>query len=128
MSAPDRLHAQLAALADEAPAPPAPDVVARARLRAVRTLRAHAPAPTRSLLGELALAIGVLALGLPFTFAHAWLVAEGGAALLGGLLPPLVLEGLGVVYFGSLALAVGTLYALVPLWVASVRRARREAA
>jgi len=127
VSAPD-VHALLAALADETPAPPAPDVVARARRRALRTLRAHAPAPTRALLGELALAVAVLALGLPVTFAHAWLVAEGAAALLGGWVPPVVLEGLGVVYFGSLALAVGALYAFVPLWVASVRRARREAA
>lgn len=129
MSAHDeRLLAQLAALADDAPAPPAPALVARTRLRAVRALRAHAPARTRALLGELALALGVLTLALPFTLAHAWLVAEGAAALLGGLLPPLLLEGLGWFYFGSLALAVGALYAFVPLWVASVRRARQEAA
>jgi anti-sigma factor RsiW len=117
-----------AALAAEAPLPPAPEVVERTRRRAVRALRAHEPAPARSLLGELAVAAAVLALALPFTFAHAWLVAEGAAALLGGLLPPLLLEGLGVVYFGSLALAMGTLFAVLPPWVAKVRRGRMEAA
>jgi hypothetical protein len=84
--------------------------------------------PTRGLLGEVAAAIAVLTLALPLVLAHAWLVAEGAAALLGGWLPPVVLEGLGVFYFGSLALAVGTLYALLPLWVATLRRARLEAA
>jgi hypothetical protein len=116
-----------AALAAEAPPALAPELLARTRARAVRTLRAHAPAPTRGLLGELAGALAVLALALPFVLAHAWLVAEGASALLGGILPPLVLEGLGVVYFGSLALAVGALYALLPIWIALVRRARTEA-
>lgn len=126
-------HARLVALLDgtlaaEAPAPASPEVVARCRARAARALRAHAPPPARGLLRELAAALAVMALALPLTIAHAWLVAEGAGALLGGILPRLVLEGLGVVYFGSLALAVGTLYALLPLWVATVRRARMEAA
>jgi hypothetical protein len=82
----------------------------------------------RGLAREVVAALAVLALALPVVVGHAWLVAEGAIALLGGLLPPLVLEGLGVVYFGSLALAVGALYALLPLWVAVVRRARSEAA
>lgn len=117
-----------AALRAEAPPAPAAEIVARTRARAARALRAHAPLRARDLLRELLGAVAVLALALPFTVAHAWLVAEGAVALLGGILPPLVLEGLGVVYFGSLALAVGTLFALLPLWVATVRRARMEAA
>jgi hypothetical protein len=126
----ERLLAALgAALAgEEAPSPPAPEAVERARRRALRALRAHEPAPVRGLLGELAVAAAVLALALPFAFAHAWLVAEGAVALLGGLLPPLLLEGLGVVYFGSLALAMGTLFAVLPPWVARIRRGRMEAA
>jgi hypothetical protein len=104
----------------------APALLARTRTRAARALRAHAPVPARGLLRELAGVLVVLALGLPLVLAHAWLVAEGALVLLGGILPPLLLEGLGVVYFGSLALAVGTLYALLPLWVATVRRARTE--
>ena len=112
-----------AVLVEEAP-PPRPEVVALARERALRALRAHGPAPARGLVSELLVAAAVLALALPFTVAHAWLVAEGAAALLGGLLPAALLEGLGVVYFGSLALAVGTLYALLPVWVALARRGR----
>jgi anti-sigma factor RsiW len=119
-----RVLAALAATRGGAIAPPAPEVVAHARERAVRALRAHEQAPARALVAELLLAAAVLALALPFTVAHAWLVAEGAAALLGGLVPAVLLEGLGVVYFGSLALAVGTLYALLPVWVALVRRGR----
>lgn len=124
----ERLLAVLAGGAAEPSAPPALALVAHTRMRASRVLRAHAAAPTRGLLAEGALALAVLTLALPLALAHAWLVAEGAVALLGGWLPPLVLEGLGVVYFGSLALAVGALYALLPLWVATLRRARMEAA
>lgn len=107
------------------PAPAlAPALLAQTRARSARALRAHASAPAGGLLRELAGVVAVLALGLPLVVAHAWLVAEAALALLGGILPPLLLEGLGVLYFGSLALAVGTLYALLPLWVATVRRAR----
>lgn len=119
-----RVLAALAAAPAEGVAPPAPEVVARARKRAVRALRAHEQAPARGLVGELLLAAAVLALALPFTVAHAWLMAEGAGALLGGWLPAVLLDGLGVVYFGSLALAVGTLYALLPVWVALARRGR----
>jgi hypothetical protein len=40
--------------------------------------------------------------------------------------PQVVIFGLGVFYFGTFLLMVGTLYAFVPLWVATVRRARME--
>lgn len=126
----ERVLAELAVAlgGGSAPREPTPESVERARRRALGALRAHQPAPARELLGELGVAAAVLALALPFAFAHAWLVAEGAAALLGGLLPPLLLEGLGVVYFGSLALAMGTLFAVLPPWVAKVRRGRMEAA
>ncbi|HSJ95671.1 MAG TPA: hypothetical protein VLC53_01280 [Myxococcota bacterium] len=121
------LRALGAALAAQPAPAPSFELLARTRERATRALRAHAPAPARGLLRELAAALAVLTLALPPALAHAWLVAEGATALLGGILPPLLLEGLGVAYFGSLALAVGALYAVVPLWVASLRRARTEA-
>jgi hypothetical protein len=121
------LRALGATLAHDAPPPPAPEIVARSRERATRALRAHRAAPPRGFGRELAVSLAVLALALPVALGHAWLVAEGAARLLGPLLPHAVLLGLGVVYFGSLALAVGTLYALVPLWVATLRRARMEA-
>lgn len=125
----ERFLRALAAAFDAEAAPAlAPELLARTQTRAARALRAHAPAPARSLLREVVAALAVMALALPLVLAHAWLVAEGALALLGGILPPLLLEGLGVVYFGSLALAVGTLYALLPIWVATVRRARTERA
>jgi len=120
------LRALGAAFDAEAPSALAPELLARTHARAARALRAHAPAPTWGLLREVSAALAVLALALPLVLAHAWLVAEGALALLGGILPPLLLEGLGIVYFGSLALAVGTLYALLPIWVATVRRARTD--
>lgn len=124
------LHALAAATAGPAPPPsPGPELLARTRVRAVRALRAHAPAPGGGAFRrELAGALAVLSVGLPLVLAHAWLVAEGALALLGGILPPLLLDGLGVAYFGSLALAVGTLYALVPLWLATIRSARTPGA
>jgi len=121
------LRALGAAFSADAAPPLAPELLARTHARAARALRAHAPAPTRGLLREVVAALAVLALALPVVIAHAWLVAEGALALLGGVLPPLLLEGLGVFYFGTLALAVGTLYALLPIWVGMVRRARTEA-
>jgi anti-sigma factor RsiW len=122
------VHALAAALAAEpVPALP-PDLVARTRLRATRALRAHTRAPGPGLIAEVVAVLAVLALALPLVLAHAWLVADVAVALLGGLLPPLVLEGLGAVYFASLALAVGTLYALLPIWVATARRVHKESA
>lgn len=122
------LHALGTAAASPGSAPfVAPELLAHTRARAVHALRAHAPAPAGgAFLRELAGVLAVLSVGLPLVLAHAWLVAEGALALLGGILPPLLLEGLGVVYFGSLALAVGTLYALLPLWVATIRSARTQ--
>jgi hypothetical protein len=104
---------------------PGPGVLAAAQQRALRALRARS-AP-RGLLRELALALAVTLLAWPVAVAQAWLVAEGASALLAPLLPHLVLIGLGVVYFGSLALALGALYALLPLWVAIVRQGHAEA-
>jgi hypothetical protein len=121
------LRALAATLAHDAPPAPAPALVERSRVRAARALRAHAATPPRGLARETALALAALALALPLAVAHAWLVAEGAATLLGPWLPAAVLAGLGVVYFGSLALAVGVVYALVPLWVATLRRTRLEA-
>ena len=122
------LHALTASLAHEALPAPTPELLARSRVRAARALRAHAPAPRlgRGFGRELAAALGVLVLALPLFVGQAWLVAEAGTALLAPLLPDVVLTGLGAVYFGTFALLVGSLYAFVPLWVATVRRARTE--
>jgi hypothetical protein len=97
-------------------------VVAGARERARRALRAQAPPPrfARELAG--AFAIGVLA--LPLAFGDAWLVAREGTALLSPWLPSAVLTWLGVVYFGSLALTTGALYAAIPLAVGWAHRER----
>jgi len=125
----ERFVRALAAALEAEPVPALPpDLVARTRLRATRALRAHTRTPAPGLVAEVVAVLAVLALALPLVLAHAWLVAEGAVALLGGLLPPLVLEGLGVAYFASLALAVGTLYALLPFWVATARRVRKESA
>lgn len=99
-------------------------VLARSHTRAARALRAHRP--SRGFGRELVAAVVVLALGLPVAVAQAWLVAQGAAALLEPIVPHVVLVGLGVFYFGTFLLMVGALYAFVPLWVATVRRARME--
>jgi hypothetical protein len=111
-------------LAGEGVPAPAPAVIARSRTRAARALRAHRP--SRGFGREWVAAVVVLALGLPIAVAQAWLVAQGAAALLEPLVPEVVLVGLGVFYAGTFLLLVGTLYAFVPLWVATVRRARLE--
>lgn len=118
------LHALTASLADEVAVAPEPGTIARSQSRAIRALRAHQP--SRGFGRELVAAVVVLALGLPLAVAQAWLVAQGVAALLEPIVPGIVLAGLGVFYFGTFLLMVGTLYALVPLWVATVRRARME--
>jgi hypothetical protein len=101
-------------------------VVETARARAARALRAQAPPPRFG--RELAGALGVGLLALPVVLAHAWLVARGATALLAPWLPGAMMTWLGVVYFGSLALTVGALYAAIPLAVAWARRTRTEVA
>ena len=118
------LQALTASLASEVAVAPAPGTIARSQTRALRALRAQRP--PRGFGRELVAAVVVLALGLPIAVAQAWLVAQGVAALLEPIVPEVVLAGLGVFYFGTFLLMVGTLYAFVPLWVATVRRARME--
>lgn len=118
------LQALAASLASEVAVAPDPGTIARSQARALRALRAHQP--SRGFGRELVAAVVVLALGLPIAVAQAWLVAQGVAALLEPIVPEVVLVGLGVFYFGTFLLMVGTLYAFVPLWVATVRRARME--
>jgi hypothetical protein len=113
-------------LAAQVPPGPSPDVLAGAQARARRALRARS-APRRGLARELAAALAVSLLALPVMVGQAWLVAEGAGWLLQLFLPATVVTWLGVVYFGSVALAVGTLYALIPLGVALARQARAEA-
>jgi hypothetical protein len=119
------LHALVGAL-DAAP-PPAPAdaaVVALARRRSARVLRAQeTPAGVGR---ELVAALAVALLALPLVVAHAYLVLEGAAWLLAAWLPAPVLTWLGGVYLGSLALGVGALYGLIPLAVAWRRRGGAE--
>jgi len=120
------LRAVVAAL-DELDAVPAvrPGALAAAQRRAVRALRAQAPPPSFG--RELASALGLGVLALPVVIGHAWLVARGAEALLAPWLPRAVIAWLGFEYFGSLALAVGALYAAIPLALAAARRIPEEA-
>ncbi len=111
-------------LASDVALAPSAAALERSRTRALRALRAHQP--SRGFGRELVATLVVLALGLPIAVAQAWLVAQGAAALLEPIVPEVVLAGLGVFYFGTFLLMVGTFYAFVPLWVATVRRARME--
>jgi hypothetical protein len=99
-------------------------VVATARARAARVLRARETPPRVG--RELAAALGAALLALPLVVGHAWLVLSGGAWLLSGWLPAPVLAWLGGVYVVSLALGVGALYGLIPLAVAFRQRALGE--
>jgi len=120
------LRALSASLATELPTTPSPELLARTRARAVRALRAQAPPRelARPFLGALAVSL----LALPVAAGHAWLVIEAGRRLLASWLPEPLLAWLGLVYFGSIALALGALYALVPLGVALARHAARDGA
>jgi hypothetical protein len=118
------LEALTASLAGEVVPAPDPALILRSQTRAARALRAHRP--SRGFGRELVGAVVVLALGLPIAVAQAWLVAQAVATVLEPIVPQVVLFGLGVFYFGTFLLMVGTLYAFVPLWVATVRRARME--
>jgi hypothetical protein len=112
------------------PEPVHPTVLALARDRAARALRAReAPAHVAAGMGwELVAALAAAVLALPLVVAHAYLVLEGGAWLLASWLPAPVLAWLGLVYLGSLALGVGALYGLIPLAIAWRRREAAEPA
>jgi len=114
----------MTSLASDVAVAPDPGALVRIESRAVRALRAHQP--SRGFGRELVAVVVVLALGLPIAVAQAWLVAQGAAALLEPIVPEVVIIGLGVFYFGTFLLMVGTMYACIPLWVATVRRARME--
>jgi hypothetical protein len=121
------LRALAGELADPAaaPVPVRPAVVAAAQERARRALRAgevRSPALGR----ELAVALALAVLALPLVVGQAYVVVEGGAWLLASWLPEPLLVWLGVAYLGSLGLAVGALYASIPLVVAWRRRAVME--
>ena len=119
------LRGLVAALDELDAVPPVrPGALASTQRRAVRALRAQAPPP--SFARELAGALGLGVLALPVVIGHAWLVARGAEALLAPWLPRAVLAWLGFEYFGSLALAVGALYAAIPLALASARRIPAE--
>lgn len=109
-----------------APAPVAPELLARTRARAVRALRAQeTPAGVGS---EVAAALGLAVLALPLVVAHAYLVVEGAAWLLAQWVPAPLLTWIGGLYVASLALGVGALYGLIPLAVAWRRRSITEMA
>ena len=114
----------LAATLDDSTAPSlGPSALARCRERTLRTLRAHeVPIGIGS---DLIRAIALALLTLPLVIAHALAVAQGASLLLSPILPELALAWLGLVYFGSLALAVGVIYGSIPLLVARGRIAQR---
>jgi len=120
------LQALVTSLDASPPVPVHAATVAGARERAMRALRAQAPAP--GLLRELAALLAVALLALPILLGDAWLVAREATALLAPWLPSTLLTWLGVVYFGSLALTTGALYASIPLVVGWMHRRRVEAA
>jgi hypothetical protein len=115
------LDAELAALPL---APVRASVVASARERAARALRAreHAHGFGRELVAALAIAV----LALPLVVAQAFVVVESAIWLLASWVPQPILLGLGVAYLGSFALGVGALYGSIPLVVAWRRRALAE--
>jgi anti-sigma factor RsiW len=116
------LHALVDSLEASPAVPLHGAVVAGARARAGRALRAQAPAPRFARELVVALAVGVLA--LPLLLGDAWLVGREASALLSPWLPRALLTWLGVVYFGSLALTTGALYAAIPLAIGLTRRER----
>jgi hypothetical protein len=116
------LGAELDALASPAPAP---EMLAAARVRASRALRARTrPA---SLWRPVVQAAGLSLAALPIVVLHAFVVAEGAVTLLGPVVPSGVLTWLGVSYFGSVALGLGGLAALLPLVASATREARADA-
>lgn len=120
------LEALMTSLESSPPAPVHAAAVAGARERAVRALRAQTAPP--HLVRELAALLAVALLALPILVGDAWLVAREATALLAPWLPSALLTWLGVVYFGSLALTTGALYAALPLVVGWMHRHRAEAA
>jgi len=91
----------------------------------VRALRARTRPP--ALWRPLARAAGVALLALPLVVAHALLVAEGVGPLLANVLPVGVVAWLGATYFGSIALALGSLAALMPVLASNPHQARASA-
>ena len=118
------LRALEAEVALERLAPVRDSVVAAARQRAVRALRAREE--PHGFGRELVAALAVAVLALPLVVAQAFLVVESGAWLLASWVPEPILIGLGVSYLGSFALGVGALYGSIPLVVAWRRRALTE--
>jgi hypothetical protein len=106
------------------PPPPDPAAVAAAREAGLRTLRERVA--WSGFTRDLVRALGVALLALPVSIGHALLVGWAASALLGAVLPAPVLAWLGVVYFGSLALALGVLYGSIPVAVSLARRSRLE--
>ncbi len=122
-----RFLVELTAELDALVVPPlAPAVLAATRERAAGALRERAA--WRGFGRELAAAVALALVALPVAVAHGLLVARGASALLGAWVPAPVLSWLGLVYFGSVALAFGVLYGSLPLAVAFSRRMREEAA
>lgn len=120
------LHGLAAAFAAPALEPVSESVVASARERAVRVLRAR---ETPSGVGrELVAAMAAALLALPLVVGHAYLMLEGGAWLLASWLPAPLLTWLGFAYLASLAIGVGALYGMIPVAVALRRRAVQESA
>jgi len=116
------LQALVGALESVPAAPAHAAVIAGARERAVRALRAQAPMPRFA--RELAAVLAIAVLALPLAIGDAWLVAREATALLSPWLPPALLTWLGAVYLGSLALTTGALYAAIPLAVGLAQRRR----
>jgi hypothetical protein len=118
------LRAMDAELGGAVVAPPPAAVVARAERGALRALRAREH--PRGFARELVAALAIAVLALPLVVAQAVVVVEGAAWLLASWVPEPILAWLGFGYLGTFALAVGALYASIPLVVAWRRRALAE--
>jgi hypothetical protein len=115
----------LGAALDAVPEPSLSEpALANCKFQALRALRARrVPAGFGR---ALARALAPALLALPLIVGHAWLVARGASALLGSWLPEAALLWLAGVYFGSLALGLGTLYGSIPVLVALAQQRRLE--
>ena len=99
----------------------APVLISRSHERALAVMRSQGRAGPMD--REFALACALALLAYPLILLQGWLVAVGIGFLLDGW-PTSLLYGLGFVYFSTLALSVGILYAAIPV-LAGWAHARR---
>ncbi len=116
------LHTLRSALDDVSRVPALP--MRRVQDRATRVLRAaQSPAPFGK---RLLRVVGLALLPLPFVIAYAIGIAKGASQLLDSILPQSALIWLGMIYFSTLAIGIGLVYAALPFAVAQRRSIERN--